>query len=118
MHGRTRRYLISMGIRTVCLILAIFAVHGWLRLIFLAAAITLPWFAVVLANAGPLQNDEEPEFVGGAGRQLGVGSETATDDASSGDSADARNADGLIDDVPLRDNASSETMAARHHGAS
>ena len=61
--GRARRYLISMGIRTVCLVLAIFVVHGWLRLIAIAAAIALPWFAVVLANAGPVVGEEEPEFV-------------------------------------------------------
>lgn len=63
MSGRTRKYLLSMGIRTVCLVLAIFVLHGWLRLIGIAAAIALPWFAVVIANAGPVPGDEEPEFV-------------------------------------------------------
>jgi hypothetical protein len=61
--GRARRYLISMGVRTVCLVLAIFVVHGGLRLSAFAAAIALPWFAVVLANAGPVVGEEEPEFV-------------------------------------------------------
>jgi hypothetical protein len=61
--GRTRRYLISMGIRTVCLVLAIFVLGGWLRLIAIAAAIVLPWFAVVLANAGPVIGEESPEYV-------------------------------------------------------
>lgn len=61
--ARARKYLISMGIRTVCLVLAIFVLHGWLRLIAIAAAIILPWFAVVVANAGPLANQEQPEFV-------------------------------------------------------
>jgi hypothetical protein len=61
--GRARRYLISMGIRTVCLVLAIFVLDGWLRLIAIAAAIVLPWFAVVLANAGPVIDDESPEYV-------------------------------------------------------
>jgi hypothetical protein len=63
MSGRTRKYLLSMGVRTVCLVLAIFVLHGWLRLIGIAAALVLPWFAVVIANAGPVPGDEEPEFV-------------------------------------------------------
>lgn len=63
MSGRTRKYLLSMGVRTVCLVLAIFVLHGWLRLIGIAASLALPWFAVVIANAGPVPGDEEPEFV-------------------------------------------------------
>ena len=61
--GRARRYLISMAVRTACLVLAIFVLHGWLRVAAIAAAIVLPWFAVVLANAGPVVVEEEPEFV-------------------------------------------------------
>lgn len=61
--GRARRYLISMGFRTACLVLAIFVLHGWLRAIAIVAAIVLPWLAVVLANAGPVVGEEEPEFV-------------------------------------------------------
>jgi hypothetical protein len=61
--ARARKYLISMGIRTVCLVLAIFVLHGWPRLIAIAAALILPWFAVVIANAGPIANQEEHEFV-------------------------------------------------------
>lgn len=58
---RERDYLISMGIRTLCLILAIFAFHGPLRWIAVAAAVVLPYFAVIFANAGPaLTDDEEP----------------------------------------------------------
>lgn len=54
--GRTRRYLISMGIRTACFIAAIF-VPGWPRLLFVVGAFTLPYLAVVVANAGR-ENDE------------------------------------------------------------
>ncbi len=61
--GRARRYLISMGIRTACLVLAIFVLHGWLRAVAIVAALVLPWLAVVLANAGPVIGEEEPEFV-------------------------------------------------------
>jgi hypothetical protein len=52
MHHRMKRYLISMSIRTVCFILAV-VLHGWLRWTMAAAAIVLPYIAVVMANAGP-----------------------------------------------------------------
>jgi hypothetical protein len=58
--GRTRRYLISMSIRTACVIAAIF-VPGWPRLVLIAGAVTLPYFAVVVANAGR-ENDEPGEL--------------------------------------------------------
>jgi hypothetical protein len=48
---RQRRYAISMGIRTVCFVLAIF-VHGPLRFVLLFAALVLPYIAVVFANGG------------------------------------------------------------------
>ena len=50
---RTReiRYLISMGIRTACFILA-FITHGVLRWVLIVAAVLLPYIAVVIANAG------------------------------------------------------------------
>ena len=61
--GRTRRYLVSMGIRTACVIAAIF-VPGWPRWVLIAAAVALPYLAVVIANAG-----RESDEVG----ELGVG---------------------------------------------
>ena len=52
---RIRRYLVSMGIRTACFILAVIAlaglhwtVVGWTLVI---AAVILPYIAVVMANA-------------------------------------------------------------------
>jgi DUF3099 family protein len=63
MSGRLRRYLLSMSIRVVFLVLAIFVFSGWLRLVGIAAAIVLPWVAVVLANAGPTGSDGQPTFV-------------------------------------------------------
>jgi hypothetical protein len=57
--GRTRRYLISMGIRTFCVIAAIF-VPGWPRWFLIAGAVVLPYLAVVVANAGR-ENDEPGE---------------------------------------------------------
>ena len=52
---RERRYLIMMGIRTVCFVTAIlmFVNHlGWLTAIPAVGALVIPYFAVVLANGG------------------------------------------------------------------
>jgi hypothetical protein len=49
--GRQRRYLISMGIRTFCFVAGI-AATGWLRWTLLVGAVLLPYFSVVVANAG------------------------------------------------------------------
>jgi hypothetical protein len=59
--GRTRRYLVSMGIRTVCLLAAI-VVPGWPRILLIVGAIVLPYLAVVIANAG--RENDEPGDVG------------------------------------------------------
>ncbi len=50
-RARTRRYLISMAIRTVCFLGAILA-SGWLRWTLVVGAVVLPYVAVVMANAG------------------------------------------------------------------
>ena len=52
-----------MTIRVVFLVLAIFFFTGWLRIIGIAAAVVLPWIAVVMANAGPVGDGAQPEFV-------------------------------------------------------
>jgi hypothetical protein len=49
--GRTRRYLFSMSLRTICFIAAVLTT-GNLRMAFIAGAIFLPYIAVVVANAG------------------------------------------------------------------
>lgn len=59
--GRTRRYLISMGIRTACVLAAI-VVPGWPRWFLIAGAVVLPYLAVVIANAG--RENDEPGQVG------------------------------------------------------
>ena len=52
---RMRRYLVSMGIRTVCFILAVIALAGlhWTLIgwVLVIAAVLLPYVAVVMANA-------------------------------------------------------------------
>jgi hypothetical protein len=56
LDDRRRRYLISMGIRTGCLLLAIVVPYPPARIVLLVAAIALPWMSVVGAN-GPLGHD-------------------------------------------------------------
>jgi hypothetical protein len=55
---RVRRYLLTMTIRIVCGGLAI-AASGWLRWALVAAAVVLPYIAVVMANAVGPRFDEE-----------------------------------------------------------
>jgi hypothetical protein len=52
---RERRYLIMMGIRLVCFVIAVVAFlngAGWLTAIPAVGAIAIPYFAVVFANGG------------------------------------------------------------------
>ena len=52
---RQRRYLLMMGIRTACFVIAVvlFLNHfGWLTAIPAVGAIFIPYFAVVFANGG------------------------------------------------------------------
>lgn len=49
--GRQRRYLYSMGLRTACFVGGIMA-EGVLRWVLIIGAVVLPYFAVVIANAG------------------------------------------------------------------
>lgn len=46
---RQRRYLVTMGLRTLCF-LAFLVVPGWWKLVALAGAALLPAVAVLLAN--------------------------------------------------------------------
>lgn len=43
------RYSIAMGIRVLCVVLALL-LHGWPQLLAILGAIALPYFAVVVAN--------------------------------------------------------------------
>ena len=69
--ARQKRYIYSMGLRTVCFVGAVVVGSGWLMWAFLIGAIFLPYVAVVMANAGP-GRDTDPELrqVGGAEREL------------------------------------------------
>lgn len=49
-NARMRKYLFSMGVRTVCFVLAV-VFTGPIRWIFVVFAVILPYVAVVIANA-------------------------------------------------------------------
>jgi len=51
LNTRMRRYLVSMAVRTACVVLAV-VVDGPARWLFVVGAVGLPYVAVVLANAG------------------------------------------------------------------
>ncbi len=55
--GRQRRYLISMAIRTACVIGAVTVGPGLLRWVLVAGAVLLPYVAVVLANTQTSTDD-------------------------------------------------------------
>ena len=53
-EARMRRYAVMQAVRVVCLVLAVaLPVPLWARLAFIPAAVLLPYFGVVAANAGP-----------------------------------------------------------------
>ncbi len=75
--ARQRRYVFSMGIRTVCFVAAIIT-DGVLRWILVAAALVLPYVAVVMANAAASKSDgfaladglsDRPELTKGPGSE-------------------------------------------------
>lgn len=59
---RTRRYLVQMSIRVVCFLGAVVVDH-WTRWLLLAAAVVLPYIAVVLANAGRERGGDPGTFL-------------------------------------------------------
>lgn len=73
--SRTRRYLVSMGVRTACFVLAV-VTDGWLRWVLIAAAVMLPYLSVVFANGGRERVEnlpgsdlaQDPRAIGGSGQ--------------------------------------------------
>jgi hypothetical protein len=60
---RQIKYLVSMGIRTVCVVGAVVCPSPW-RWILVAGAVFLPYFAVVAANVSDGRDEPAPpEFV-------------------------------------------------------
>jgi hypothetical protein len=58
-RSRQRKYLFSMGLRTVCFLGAI-VVSGPLRWVLVVGAVFLPYIAVVIANAGREPDRDRP----------------------------------------------------------
>jgi Flp pilus assembly protein TadB len=58
-RDRERRYLITMGFRVVAFVVALVVTKGWIRVVAIAAALILPWIAVILANSGPVRRPPE-----------------------------------------------------------
>ncbi|MET1061239.1 MAG: DUF3099 domain-containing protein [Nocardioides sp.] len=83
--ARQKRYIYSMGLRTVCFVGAVVVGGGWLMWAFLVGAIFLPYVAVVMANAGPGRNtDAALRQVGGAERELSPGASERPIDPAAG----------------------------------
>ena len=57
MRARQRRYALSMTIRLVCFVAAVAVGPGVLRWVLVGAAVFLPLFAVIMANAGDQRAD-------------------------------------------------------------
>ncbi len=116
---RQRRYLISMGVRVVAFLLAVFLFHGVWRFIAAAIALVVPYFAVVFANGGrepdnaaafesfepnlpdrrdpaggPLAARDNPSEDGGTGEAAAGDGSSA--DASSGNGANGRGGEAFM----------------------
>ena len=51
---RQRRYVATQSVRIVCVVLAVvLPVSVAVKFLFMVGAVALPWFGVVMANAGP-----------------------------------------------------------------
>lgn len=76
LHSRELRYLVSMGVRTVCFLGAVMVGPGLLRWVLLAGAVFLPYVAVVMANTRKGRPEEADLMTGlSERRELPPGSE-------------------------------------------
>jgi hypothetical protein len=51
---RQRRYMATQSVRIACVVLGVvLPIPIWAKGLFFVGAIVLPWFGVVMANAGP-----------------------------------------------------------------
>jgi hypothetical protein len=68
---RRKRYLVMMALRAVCIVGAAstFSLSGWLAAGFVAAALVLPWSAVLIANDRPPKQELRFRRFVGAGEQ-------------------------------------------------
>jgi hypothetical protein len=67
--AREKRYMITMGIRTACFLIAVGVYLSplpvWLAWIFMGGSLVLPYIAVVMANAGVTLDPGGPDFFAG-----------------------------------------------------
>ncbi|MEY9848069.1 DUF3099 domain-containing protein [Streptacidiphilus sp. MAP5-3] len=81
--GRQRKYMVSMAVRTICVILAVvlWSESRIAAIIALVGGTVIPYFAVLFANAGREGPPKTPEtFVGyQPPPMLGAGSAAPTD---------------------------------------
>jgi hypothetical protein len=82
LNRRVNRYLISMAIRTACVVL-VFVVSGPLRWVFAAGAVFLPYIAVVFANASDRRHGAPLPTVDHRGLSAGPADGTGGDDRAS-----------------------------------
>ena len=82
MSRRESRYLIQMGVRVVCFLVAVLTwshIPMWASIVLLVAAVVLPYTAVLLANAGRERNSDGASYLGpgeigpGSGDAAGLG---------------------------------------------
>ncbi|MDQ6894992.1 MAG: DUF3099 domain-containing protein [Actinomycetota bacterium] len=76
---RLRRYLATMAFRVLCTVLAIVA-SGWVRWTLVAAAVILPYIAVVMANAVRPRADDQIAPVGDEVQEVRALDRNAVDD--------------------------------------
>jgi Mn2+/Fe2+ NRAMP family transporter len=55
---RQRRYVLSMGFRTLCFVAAVIIGEGWVMWVLIVAALLLPYVAVVMANAASSKSED------------------------------------------------------------
>ncbi len=57
---RQRRYVLTQGVRILCVVLATaLPVSVVWKVVFILGAVALPWFGVVMANAGPTAKSKD-----------------------------------------------------------
>ncbi len=62
-RARERKYVITMLIRVLCFVLATLLFSGPARWIAMAAAVFLPWLAVIFANQPRVQRSHHAAYV-------------------------------------------------------
>ncbi len=79
-RGRIIRYSVAMGVRMVCIVLAL-VLQGWMMWVCFAGAILLPYFAVVVANSkGPGSPTQKATRVVAAPLQISADDFRVTDE--------------------------------------